>query len=133
MKKIHIVAIAMILVGVVVMVFMTKDMAQFASFEQAKVQPKESFKINGDLVKEKPMVYDPLKDANHFSFYMKDRAKGGVEQVVFRGAKPQDFERSEEIVLTGHYGDDGAFYATDMLMKCPSKYKNEEIFVKGNS
>jgi cytochrome c-type biogenesis protein CcmE len=43
--------------------------------------------------------------------------------------KPQDFERSEQIVLTGKMrGED--FVASDMLMKCPSKYKDEETFVK---
>ena len=47
-------------------------------------------------------------------------------------AKPQDFELSEQIVLTGEMRGE-AFVASDMLMKCPSKYKDEEIYIKGNS
>ncbi|GIV43287.1 MAG: hypothetical protein KatS3mg035_0410 [Bacteroidia bacterium] len=46
------------------------------------------------------------------------------------------FERSEQIVLTGKYSDDG-FYADKILMKCPSKYNdpNNNGFteVKSNS
>ena len=56
---------------------------------------------------------------------MKDN-EGKEEKVVLRKAKPQDFERSEQIVLTGKV-EKGQFIATDMLMKCPSKYKDEEI------
>jgi cytochrome c-type biogenesis protein CcmE len=44
-------------------------------------------------------------------------------------SKPQDFERSEQIVLTGKMKGD-EFVATDILMKCPSKYKDEEIYLK---
>jgi cytochrome c-type biogenesis protein CcmE len=62
------------------------------------------------------------------AFYLKDE-KGEVRQVVLRAAKPQDFERSESIVLTGQM-QDGNFEASDMLLKCPSKYKDQEIYVR---
>jgi cytochrome c-type biogenesis protein CcmE len=45
--------------------------------------------------------------------------------VAFNGTKPQDFERSEQIVITGKMS--GAdFKANHMLLKCPSKYTNKE-------
>lgn len=47
-------------------------------------------------------------------------------------AKPQDFERSEQVVLTGKMDGD-EFVATEILMKCPSKYKDEEIYLKEKS
>ena len=40
-------------------------------------------------------------------------------------AKPQDLERSERLVLIGSAADDGTFDAREMLMKCPSKYNQE--------
>jgi cytochrome c-type biogenesis protein CcmE len=43
--------------------------------------------------------------------------------------KPQDFEMSEQIVVTGSLEDD-TFQASEILMKCPSKYKDEEIAVR---
>jgi cytochrome c-type biogenesis protein CcmE len=48
--------------------------------------------------------------------------------VVFNGSKPQDFERSEQIVLTGKMiGNE--FHASKILMKCPSKYTKDEVEV----
>ena len=74
------------------------------------------------------MVYDPQVDPNYFSFYMKD-TEGEERKVVLLGSKPQDFELSEQLVLTGKTADDG-FVATEMLMKCPSKYKDEEVYIR---
>ena len=75
------------------------------------------------------MTYDPVVDANKFTFYMTDKKDGKESRVIYKSAKPQDFERSEELVLTG-YHDGTDFIATDMLMKCPSKYKDEELELK---
>src|SRR3546814_14237704 len=73
------------------------------------------------------MHYDPKVDANHFSFYMYDNDSTEC-RVVFRGAKPQDIERSEQIVLTGKMVGDN-FHASNILMKCPSKYNEDEVEV----
>ncbi|RRN76100.1 cytochrome c maturation protein CcmE, partial [Pseudoxanthomonas sp. SGD-10] len=81
----------------------------------------------GVLQKEKELVYDPQVDANYFSFYMIDN-DGKECKVVFAGAKPQDFERSEQIVLTGQMVGD-SFQANKILMKCPSKYTEDEVEV----
>ena len=59
---------------------------------------------------------------------MRDDA-GQVRKVILRAGKPQDFERSEQIVLTGEMKDD-VFEASDMLLKCPSKYKDQEIYIR---
>jgi cytochrome c-type biogenesis protein CcmE len=73
-------------------------------------------------------VYDPMKDPNYFSFYIRDENKV-LKKVIRRAPKPQDFELSEKIVVTGKLVGD-TFEASDILMKCPSKYKNEEIATK---
>ena len=59
-------------------------------------------------------------DANVFTFYMVDN-KGMECKVVLHKNKPQDFERSEQIVLIGQMNGQ-QFEASDILMKCPSKY-----------
>jgi cytochrome c-type biogenesis protein CcmE len=46
--------------------------------------------------------------------------------VVFTGTKPQDFERSEQIVLTGQMRGK-EFHASKILMKCPSKYTQDKL------
>ncbi|RZJ76982.1 MAG: cytochrome c maturation protein CcmE, partial [Flavobacterium sp.] len=51
-----------------------------------------------------------------------------VKKVVLNGTKPQDFERSEKLVLIGQMNND-TFYASKILMKCPSKYNDNMVEV----
>lgn len=127
MKKMQLLLIGVIMVAIVVLILASNDTSTYGNFTTA-AKTDHSVKIVGTLVKDKPLIYDPAKDPNYFSFYMKDN-KNIERQVVLRTAKPQDFERSEQIVLTGQMKND-VFMASDMLMKCPSKYKEDEIYVK---
>ena len=43
----------------------------------------------------------------------------------YNGTKPNDFERSEQIVIIGKMKGE-EFAASGILMKCPSKYANPE-------
>jgi cytochrome c-type biogenesis protein CcmE len=104
------------------------DASTYATFDDARDSGKR-VKIAGQLAKDKEMVYNPEKDPNYFSFYIKD-TDGEEKKVILAAAKPQDFELSEQIVVTGQMQGE-EFLATDLLMKCPSKYKDEEIYIKG--
>ena len=127
MKKVHIIAIVLIIIAVGVLFMASNDIATYSTFDQA-VQTGKKVKVAGQLMKEKDMFYDPIKDPNYFSFHLKD-IEGNEKKVILLSSKPQDFEMSEQLVLTGKMnGDD--FVATDMLMKCPSKYKDEEEFLR---
>ena len=46
--------------------------------------------------------------------------------MVYFNPKPQDFERSEQVVITGNMKND-VFVADKILLKCPSKYTENEI------
>ena len=129
MKKIYFVAIGLISLGIFLLLNASKDMSTYASFDDA-IQSQEEVKLVGTLAKDKEMIYDPEIDPNYFSFYVNDKA-GKQRKVVLLSEKPQDFELSEQIVLTGKMkGED--FVARDILLKCPSKYKDEELFLKEN-
>lgn len=109
------------------------DTSTYATFREA-AKSGGKVKIAGQLAKDKEMYYDPQKDPNYFTFYLTD-TDGQQQKVVLLREKPQDFEMSEQIVLTGKMKGD-AFVASEMLMKCPSKYKDEEIYInaeKANS
>ncbi|MBV6443039.1 MAG: cytochrome c maturation protein CcmE [Haliscomenobacteraceae bacterium CHB4] len=127
MKKSHLLAIAIVAVAIGILISASKDVTTYSNFAQAS-QNGERVKLIGQLVKDRPVEYNPEKDPNYLAFYLKDEA-GEVRQVVLRAAKPQDFERSESIVLTGEMQGDN-FEASDMLLKCPSKYKDQEIYVR---
>lgn len=48
-----------------------------------------------------------------------------VLPVVYKGVKPDTFEQGESVVAEGKLGPDGVFYASTILVKCPSKYESE--------
>lgn len=128
MKKIVIVAVLLIAGAIVMLTTIASDASTYATFQDAKGSGKR-VKIAGQLSKDKEMVYNPEKDPNYFSFFIKD-SDGEEKKVILAAAKPQDFELSEQIVVTGEMKGE-EFHATDLLMKCPSKYKDEEIYIKG--
>lgn len=127
MKKTHIIAIGMIAVAIGLLISLSGDVSTYSSFAKAEASGGV-VKIAGQLAKDKEMKYEPQVDPNYFSFHLTDD-DGAERKVVLLAAKPQDFEKSEQIVLTGQMKED-TFVATDMLMKCPSKYKDEEIYIK---
>lgn len=127
MKPIHIVALVIVALGIAALTMQAKDVTTYASFNDAQ-ETTEKVKVAGKLSKDKPMTYDPVKDPNKFSFYLKDQNDKEV-LVHLMKPKPQDFELSEQVVVTGEMKGD-AFIANEVLLKCPSKYKDEEIYLK---
>lgn len=127
MKRSHIIAIAVVAVAIGILISASKDVTTYANFASA-TQSGDRVKLVGQLVKERPVEYNPEKDPNYLSFFLKDDA-GEVRRVVLRAGKPQDFERSEQIVLTGQMQGE-TFEAADMLLKCPSKYQDQEVYVR---
>lgn len=126
MKKFQIVALIAIVAAVAILLSASKEVSTYATFDMA--QNGKRVKITGEMAKNKAMEYRPDIDPNIFKFFLKD-SDGVEKQVVLAKAKPQDIERAESIVLTGSLKDD-VFYADEILTKCPSKYKNEELSLK---
>ena len=126
MKKSSIIGMIIIALAIGVIVSTYADSSTYGSFSEAK-ETKKELHVVGKLDTSKEMFYNPQQDANYFSFYVNDN-NGKNCKVVFTGAKPQDFERSEQIVLTGEMlGEE--FHASKILMKCPSKYTEDKIEV----
>jgi cytochrome c-type biogenesis protein CcmE len=130
MKRTHIILLVLIALGVGAIVAMFGDFSTYETFASAAKNPTKKIHVIGFLEKDKTMIYDPLVDANHFTFYVKDKA-GTVNQVVFNGAKPTDIEKSEQIVMMG-YMDGTVFRCSKIQMKCPSKYKKDQVAVGNN-
>jgi len=126
MKKSSILGLVTIAIAIAVIITTYSSTSTYASFSEAKNNGGELHVI-GHLDKQKELFYDAAKDANYFSFFAKDN-KGQECKVIFTGTKPQDFEKSEQIVLTGQMvGNE--FHASKILMKCPSKYTQDKVEV----
>jgi len=131
MKKVHIILLVVVAIAVGILISTYSNSSTYANFAKAKMEGETTHVIS-HLDRSKEMVYNPFLDANHFSFYARDQ--NGMEcKVIFDGTKPQDFERSEQLVLTGRMENE-VFHAEKILMKCPSKYTNDklEILKKDN-
>lgn len=126
MKKSSIIGIIIIALAIGAIISTYADSSTYGTFSDAQ-ETESELHVVGQLEKDKQMVYNPEENANYFAFYMKDN-DGKECKVVFNGTKPQDFERSEQIVLTGKMvGNE--FQASKILMKCPSKYNQDQVEV----
>lgn len=124
MKKSAIIGLITIAISVGILFSLNANTDTYSNFKEAATSQKEEH-VMGYWEKSKGMYYDAVKDANHFAFHMKDE-KGEIREVVYNGTKPQDFEKSEKLVLIGKMDGD-KFYASKILMKCPSKYNDNLV------
>ena len=124
MKKIHIIGIIIIAVALAVVVSTISNSSTYAPFKTAIENEGSTFHVVGKLNKEKEFIYNPEVNANLFGFYLVDN-EGLEKKVLYNGSKPQDFERSEQIVVVGKMDGD-EFHASQILMKCPSKYNGNQ-------
>jgi cytochrome c-type biogenesis protein CcmE len=44
-------------------------------------------------------------------------------QVIYNDVKPDLLRHEAQAIMTGRLGDDGVFYADELLLKCPTKYE----------
>lgn len=127
MKKTQIVLLVLIMIAIAGLVTVFGDFSSYETFASASKEPKKNYYIIGTLDTNQVMHYDPKIDANHFTFYAKDKS-GKLNKVIFNGEKPRDIEKSEQIVMMG-YMDNETFHCSRIQMKCPSKYKKDQIAI----
>ena len=125
MKTIHIIIILVVVIVVAIVITTLSDASTYSNFKEAGKKPGKEFHIIGKLDKNKPIEYDALKNANQFSFYMFDE-KGLEQKVIYNNTKPQDFDKSDQVVIIGSM-DKEAFIARSLLLKCPSKYNSKKV------
>lgn len=44
--------------------------------------------------------------------------------IVYIGPKPDLLQNEAQAIMTGRLGEDGTFYADELLLKCPTKYED---------
>lgn len=126
MKRTHIAIIVFIAIAIGAIMVTINDASTYVGFAQAEENMGTKYTVIGYLDKEAQMDYNAR--ANRFTFTAIDK-EGQKQKVFYHQPKPQDFERSEEITMKG-FATDSAFIAEEILMKCPSKY-NEQNEIAG--
>ena len=51
---------------------------------------------------------------------------GDNMEIIYKGAKPSAFKAGSNILVEGEYHSDGILRATQLILKCPSKYEPED-------
>lgn len=123
MKKLHIVILVFIAAGVAVLLSFMSDLTTYDTVASASKKEGRFVHLIARLDKSEPVEYDAVKNPNYLKFTAIDTL-GAKTAVVYHSPKPTDFERSERLVLKGAMNN-GQFECREILMKCPSKYKEE--------
>ncbi len=134
MKKSHILVIIIIAAAIGIVVTTADDASTYVTFDQAyqlaSNGSKNSIHVVGQLKKDaegQVIGIAPGADRVSFSFVMIDDSQ--KEQIViYNEPMPQDFTRSEKVVVIGSYSGD-TFIADKILLKCPSKYQEQKLNV----
>ena len=124
MKTSSIIILVLIAAAIGGLLMYSVDFSTYDTISSAKHKQGEYVHLIAKLDKSKPIQYDALKDPNFLSFYAVD-SLGASTKVVYRNPKPAELEKSERVVLKGRMEGD-VFQCDNILLKCPSKYKDEK-------
>ena len=125
MKTSHIILIIIVaVVGIGAIVSLMSESRSYGDFRTAGKNPDKNYDIIGTLDTTRTIEYDALKNPDQFSFWMYDD-RGNHSKVVVNKPKPQDFEKSISVVVSGHMDGD-IFRGSNVLLKCPSKYQDQQ-------
>jgi cytochrome c-type biogenesis protein CcmE len=134
MKKSHIFIIVIIAAAVAILLSTAEDASTYVSFSEAyqmaSAGNRKSIHVVGELKKDASgnvLGIEPGEDKVSFSFIMVDD-QGKEQKVFYNQPMPQDFTRSEKVVVIGSYKGEN-FYAEKILLKCPSKYQENTVNV----
>ena len=134
MKKSHIFAILLIAVAAAIILNTTASASSYVLFGEARQRAAEGNLTKVHVIGKLPrdsnkkavgLEYDPLVDPNYFAFTLVD-SLNVAQRVVYNNPKPQDFETSEQVVITGCMRGQ-VFQADNILLKCPSKYVKKDL------
>lgn len=123
MKKTHIIALVLIAIAIATLISFMGNVTSYETIASAKQKPGKFVNLIAKMDKTQPLNYDPVKNPNYLTFTALDTLGNSI-QVVYHNSKPTDMEKSERLVLKGKV-EDGVFECKDILLKCPSKYKDD--------
>lgn len=125
--NIKIIIAAVVIIGALIFgaLSFVQSNVEYTDFARAE-QVKKKVQVKGTWDREKEASFDAAR--SQYTFYMMDDNKKEVK-VILDGAKPNNFEIATSIVAKGRF-QDGAFHATEILTKCPSKYNGDSTAVK---
>jgi cytochrome c-type biogenesis protein CcmE len=124
MKTSSIIILVAIAAAIGILLMYSVDFSTYDTISSAKEKPGKYVHLIARLDRSKPIQYDAIKDPNYLSFYAID-SLGGSTQVIYHNTKPAELEQSDRVVLKGKM-EGNIFECDNILLKCPSKYKDDK-------
>ena len=134
MKRSHILGVVVIAIAVFVIISTAGDASTYVTFEEARSISAsgggKKVHIVGQLKKDdngEIVGVEPSEDKLTVTFLMVDNNQE-TDKVFYNKPMPPDLKQSEQVVVVGEYKQD-VFFASQILLKCPSKYEEESLQV----
>jgi cytochrome c-type biogenesis protein CcmE len=124
MKKIHILGLVLIAGAIGALITLMGDISTYDSVASARKKEGKFVHLIAKIDTTQPIIYDPIKDPNYLTFTAID-SLGSSTKVVYKNAKPTDFEKSARVVMKGSMQGE-TFECKEIVLKCPSKYTDEQ-------
>jgi cytochrome c-type biogenesis protein CcmE len=133
MKKSHIILLVGIAACVMILFSFMGDLSTYETLASARQKQGKTVTVIAQLDKSVPIQYDALRNPNLTRFQVIDTL-GNKAEVIYHFEKPYDMEKSDRIVLKGKMKGDIFEITTKsgILIKCPSKYKDDPKAAQNN-
>ena len=132
MKNLFPIYLIFLSIAIIIVISTFADASTYVSFSDAKslysVGKKSPIHVVGRLIKNEENKVIGIKKSDDnlsFSFEMIDE-EGTIENVFYGEPMPPDFILSDQVVVIGSYNDK-FFIAKEILLKCPSKYTEDQV------
>ena len=125
MKTSHIIYLVLIAGAIGALLMYSVDFSTYDTIDSAQKKPGRSVHLIAKVDKNYPIEYNALKNPNLLTFHAID-SLGATTAVIYHNPKPSELEKSERVVLKGKMNSDHVFECKEILLKCPSKYKDDK-------
>ena len=128
MKKKYIIGGAIVLAAVIYLLYLSfgSSVSYYVTvsefYERSAELADTSIRVAGSIA-DKPIEWNAEDVQLKFTI-----TEGGKNlPVVYNGPQPAGFKADSNLLVEGKYGPDGVFRATQLILKCPSKYESIDL------
>jgi cytochrome c-type biogenesis protein CcmE len=125
MKPAYMIAIVILVASAAITLFtFTGSLAKHVTIGQVMKMPGQMVQVPGRILKD-TVNFTTAKGELKFDIESMQKGDNGRLTVVYGQPKPENFDTATQVEAVGVYKD-GVFRASNLLVKCPSKYNDEK-------
>lgn len=127
MKKRYIIGGCVILAAVVYLLYLSFGDAVSYYVKVSEFFDRES-ELTGTNIRVAGKIAAPINwDTEALDLQFNISEGGESMPVIYKGARPSGFKEDSSILVEGRYQSDGLFHASQLIIRCPSKYESIDL------